>query len=66
MRQLFDDAGDRVFTLREIAIEIGKTDERVRQYIRMGRVVRDDSFSVKLYRIADGYAISKGRISKSE
>jgi predicted transcriptional regulator len=45
-----------------MAEEIGRTEERVRQHIRSGRIIRDESYGIKLYRIADGFSFEKGRI----
>lgn len=62
IKPIFDGAGNRLYTRTGMAEELGKTEERVRQHIRAGRIILDQSYGMKLYRVADGFTIVKGRI----
>lgn len=62
IKPIYDEAGNRLYTMSQMAEEIGRTEERVRQHIKSGRIIRDESYGIKLYRIADGFSFEKGRI----
>ena len=62
IKPIYDESGLRLYTLSQMAEEIGRTEERVRQHLRAGRIICDQSYGFKLYRIADGYLYYKGQI----
>lgn len=65
IKPLFDAEGNRLYTLSAMASELGKCTERVKQHFRAGRIVCDQSYGVKLYHVAPGYHIEKGRIKEN-
>lgn len=62
---ILDESGNQLYSMPHMASELGRTEERVRQHLRAGRITCDTSYGVKLYRIADGYSIVKGRIKQN-
>jgi hypothetical protein len=65
-KPIYTPDGKQLYPLAVFASLIGRTTERVRQLANEGeRVIRDESYGFRLYRIADGYQLNeKGRIVK--